>query len=83
MGTAPHWDGAGQQLSSLRRQLQQTSTVVIVVCRDLDQATASQWLQHGGQSGPIQTERAQCVVEAPRQRSRCALHMKAEATIAD
>jgi hypothetical protein len=30
-----------------------------------------------------QTERAQCVVETPRKRSRGTLHMKAEARIAD
>jgi hypothetical protein len=46
----------GQQRSPLRSQLQQASTVVIVVCRDLDQATASQRFQGGGQSCPIRRQ---------------------------
>ena len=111
MGTRPHWDGAREQLFPLRSQLQQTSAVVVVVCRDLDQATTFERFQGGGQGCPIhrqqrchrpdcgrlravqrhqqrelpirQTERAQCVVEPPRERSRGALHMKAEARIAD
>jgi hypothetical protein len=111
MGTRPHSDGAREQRFPLGSQLQQTSAVVVVVCRDLDQATTFERFQGGGQGRPIhrqqrrhrpdcrrlravqrhqhrelpirQTERAQCVVEPPRERSRGALHVKAEARIAD
>jgi hypothetical protein len=53
MGSRPHRDGAGQQLSPLRSQLQQTNTVVKAICRDLDKTTALQRFQGGGQSCPI------------------------------
>jgi hypothetical protein len=53
MGLRPHWDGSGEQLSSLRSQLQQTSTVVIVVWLDLDQASALQGFKGGSQRCPI------------------------------
>jgi hypothetical protein len=53
MGTRPHWDGAREQLFPLRSQLQQTSALVIVGGRDLDQATALQRFQGSGQGCPI------------------------------